>query len=60
MANEAQINPKVTITLPESEFSYKWYNPTNGEWSDKSTTKGGVSELTANGPGDWVLLIVKV
>ncbi len=59
MANEAQINPKVTITLPESEFSYKWYNPTKGEWSDKSTTKGGVCELTANGPGDWVLLIVK-
>jgi len=49
--------PAVTVQLPDGIFSVRWYNPRNGQWTDKSSVRDGSQTLTAPGGKDWILLL---
>ena len=58
-ANESNINPEISIFLPNENFTLKWYDPGTGTWSITKKTNGGQTELQAPGPGDWILLLAR-
>ena len=57
LGNKSNKRPTVTILLPEAPFTYQWYNPSSGTWSDSDVVKGGISKMTAPDGGDWILLL---
>ncbi len=59
-ANKSPMVPRVTIDLHQNQFNVKWYDPSSGKWSDSHEIIGGLTEIIAPGPGDWVLLLTKV
>ncbi len=56
-ANENITIPAVSVSLPIAQFSLKWFDPETGIWTDTEIIKGGLSNLIAPGPGDWVLYL---
>lgn len=58
-ANAGADIPIAKIMLPEVPFTVKWYNPSTGEWTTPRAIDGGTTQMSAPGPGDWVLLIQK-
>ncbi len=53
---------KAEIELEGGEYTIAWWNPANsrdGRFQDRRTLGGGLQELTAPGPGDWAVKIVK-
>jgi hypothetical protein len=56
-ANENITIPAVSVSLPIAQFSLKWFDPEIGIWTDTESIKGGLSNLIAPGPGDWVLYL---
>lgn len=57
--NESSETPVVTINLPQLSFTYKWFDPTSGNWSDTGKVKGGEIKMSAPAGGDWILLLIK-
>jgi hypothetical protein len=59
--------PRVSIRLPQGDYSVRWYNPRTGTWARESTISGPGSrqleppELETDGAvcGDWVILVRK-
>ena len=56
-ANENTTIPTVSVSLPIAPFSVKWFDPETGIWTETESIKGGMSNLIAPGPGDWVLYL---
>ncbi|MCK5209710.1 MAG: DUF4038 domain-containing protein, partial [Cyclobacteriaceae bacterium] len=59
-ANESSTIPGVTIDLPNNQFFVKWFDPSTGIWSESRELSGGLTEINAPGPGDWILLLTKI
>ena len=59
-ANESSTIPGVTINLPNNQFFVKWFDPSTGIWSESRELSGGLTEINAHGPGDWILLLTKI
>ncbi len=55
-ANVRKTTPSVAVQLPDGRFTAKWFNPREGQWTDRGTIAGGKHNLRAPGRGDWILL----
>lgn len=53
--NVGETIPSVTLTLPNGQYTARWYQPTTSLWQGTSTLSGGEQTLTAPDVGDWVL-----
>jgi len=53
----AQTIPTVTLTLPNDQYTARWYQPTTGLWQGTSTFSDKNATLTAPDTGDWVIWI---
>lgn len=52
--------PKIDLSLTNSQYLVKWFDPDSGNWTTGSRIEGPSVSLQAPGSEDWILLLEKI